>query len=200
MKKAFLFCFIMFIFGTIISVVQKMDFAATITYMVIAIIFFILFLCTKKTQPKEKKDKDFCIKLSHLIGLSYPEDENVFITYNKMNFIFSANNVEFSLPLERIKDLSIKTSKEIQQQYISSVGGAAAGAFLFGPLGAMIGGRAKKKNVKKIVKCLIITYLKDNEMKYIAFNLDSYDEINAKELIKKFKKENTNIEVTKFEL
>lgn len=154
----------------------------------------------KTEEPKEKKFKDFYIKLSHLMGLSYPEDAEVLITYNENNFSFSANNVEFSLPLERIKDLSIKTSKEIQQQYVSSIGGAATGAFLFGPLGAMIGGRAKKKNVKKITKCLIITYLKDNEMKYIAFGLDQFDEINAKELIKKFKKENTNVEITKFEI
>ncbi len=200
MKKAFLFCSIMFILGTFISIMQKMETYATICYIIIAFVFFILYLCAPKPKPKEKTFKDFHITLSHLIGLSFPEDVDVLITYTENTFTFSANNIEFSLPLERIKDLSIKTSQEIQQQYISSVGGAAAGAFLFGPLGAMIGGRAKKKNVKKILKCLIITYLKDNEMKYIAFNLDSYDEINAKELIKKFKKENTNVEIAKFEL
>lgn len=176
------------------------DYGLYLLIFIIAIIFYIVYKPKKEKKVKEVKHKDFYIKLSHLMGLSYPEDAEVLITYSENNFTFSANNVEFSLPLERIKDLSIKTSQEIQQQYVSSVGGAVTGAILFGGLGAIIGGRAKKKNVKKITKCLIITYLKDNEMKYIAFGLDQFDEINAKELIKKFKKENTNVEITKFEI
>lgn len=169
---------------------------------IFAIIFYIVYKPKKekKEKIKEVKYKDFHIKLAHLMGLNFPEDTVILITYKKDSFTFSANNIEFSLPIERIKDLSIKTSQEIQQQYVSSVGGAVTGAILFGGLGAIIGGRAKKKNVKKITKCLIITYLKDNKMKYIAFGLDQFDEINAKELIKKFKKENTNVEITKFEI
>lgn len=46
--------------------------------------------------------------------------------------------------------MCIKTDKEIQQQYVSSVGGAVGGAVLFGPLGAITGGRAKKKTVKEV--------------------------------------------------
>lgn len=67
--------------------------------------------------------------------------------------------------------MCIKTDTEIQQQYISSVGGAVGGAVLFGPLGAMIGGRAKKKTIKNEVhRYLIITY-QSPEIKYIGFEI-----------------------------
>lgn len=200
MKKIFLFCSVMFTFGTFISIIQKMEISATICYIVIAIVFFILYLCTKKPQPKEKPIKDFHIKLSHLIGLDFPEDTKVLITYSKDKVNFLANKVNFSLPLERIKDLSIKKSSEIHQQYISSVGGATAGALLFGGLGAVIGGRAKKKTITEVTYCFIITYLKDNEMKYISFEIKNNFEYNeSNKLVKLFKKEN-NIENTTFEL
>ena len=35
------------------------------------------------------------------------------------------------------------TNEQISKQAVSSAGGAVAGAVLFGPLGAIIGGRAK---------------------------------------------------------
>ncbi|MEH2944892.1 hypothetical protein VSQ32_19130 [Lachnospiraceae bacterium KK002] len=58
--------------------------------------------------------------------------------------------MNFELEKSKITDMCIKTDKEIQQQYVSSVGGAVGGAVLFGPLGAITGGRAKKKTVKEV--------------------------------------------------
>lgn len=44
------------------------------------------------------------------------------------------------------------------------------GAMLFGPVGAMIGGRSKQKTSKIIHSYLIFTFSDNDEIKYIAFN------------------------------
>lgn len=77
------------------------------------------------------------------------------------------------------------------------LGGAVGGAVLFGPLGAIIGGRAKKKTDKTVHLCLIITYMTDNEVKYIGLeNMGMSNGINK--VIDEFKKNHvtqTNIEL-----
>jgi len=83
---------------------------------------------------------------------------------------FKANNMEFNLDKEKITDVAIATSTEIQKSYVSSVGGAVGGAVLFGPLGAIVGGRAKEKESRTITKYLIFTYKKDDEIQYISFD------------------------------
>jgi hypothetical protein len=61
------------------------------------------------------------------------------------------------------------TDKEIQKHIVSSTGGAVAGGLLFGPVGAMIGGRAKTRTSNNIRTYLIFSYEKDNSVSYIAF-------------------------------
>lgn len=99
--------------------------------------------------------------------------------------------MNFELEKLKITDMCIKTDVEIQQQYVSSVGGAVGGAILFGALGAMIGGRAKKKVVnRKMRHYLIITYQSD-EIKYIGFDIN-YAMRSAKSYIEDFKNNYNN--------
>ena len=51
----------------------------------------------------------------------------------------------------------------VQQQYVSSIGGA-----LFGVAGAAVGGRAKKKEIKSVDTWLIVTYKEDEQPKNIV--------------------------------
>lgn len=85
--------------------------------------------------------------------------------------LFKASGSDFNLDKEKITDIDIKTDQEITSQYVSSIGGAVAGAFLFGTLGAMVGGRAKQKKTRKISQYLIFTYLKDGSVDYISFDV-----------------------------
>ncbi len=109
---------------------------------------------------------------THVSGLSIAE--NVFCTMRSYadRYQFIANGVEMNLQRSKVTDVSIKTDTEIQTQYVSSVGGAVGGAVLFGPLGAIIGGRAKQKKTKTVSQYLIITYWSnENELKYICFEV-----------------------------
>lgn len=58
------------------------------------------------------------------------------------------------------------------------------GAMLFGPIGAMIGGRTKEKVSRTIHSYLIFTYTNNNEIKYIAF--DCTGNRNVHKFIKEF--------------
>lgn len=99
---------------------------------------------------------------------------------------FKAGTTNIKLSKEKITDMCIKTDIDIQNQVVSSVGGAVGGAMLFGPLGAMIGGRAKTKKVKNVTTYLIITYSSDNELKYIGFDTVN-NPASAIKLVKEFK-------------
>lgn len=99
-----------------------------------------------------------------------------------------AGTTNITLMREKITDMVIKTDTEIQKQIVSSTGGAIAGAVLFGPLGAIIGGRAK--TIKTHTSYLIITYKDDNgDLAYIGF--DTKGSLKQFKLINEFKKLNT---------
>lgn len=79
----------------------------------------------------------------------------------------------------------------MQKGYTSSISGAVGGAILFGPLGAMVGGRAKQKTSKVVTYYLVVTYQGDNEdIKYISFEVTN-DLKNAKALISQVTAEGT---------
>ena len=88
--------------------------------------------------------------------------------------------------------MCIKTDTDIQNQIVSSVGGAIAGGFMFGTLGAVIGGRAKTKKVKTVTKYLIITYTNNKgEISYIGFDTKN-NPSSPEKLVKEFQKLNTS--------
>lgn len=146
--------------------------------MLIIIIIFVIALVKscKKAKLLMENDKVNGVKqrvtFKHVNGLSLPENTMCSVLMYDDRYEFSANGVQFNLPLAKITDVCCKTDVDIQKQYVSSVAGAVGGAVLFGPLGAMIGGRAKQKKVKKISTYLIITYMdSDNNVKYIGFDV-----------------------------
>lgn len=130
-------------------------------------------------------------KLPHTTGLPLAEGTECSIYYLSDKLIFEGGGTSFTLPLERLNDISITTSEELQKSYVSSIGGAVGGAILFGPLGALIGGRAKEKTSKIITSYLVFTYLKDDEIKYIAF--DNTNQLARSQELKKLFDSNPKI-------
>ena len=134
----------------------------------------------KKKEKKNFEGITIYTAFHHVNGLPIPE--------NVLCEVFSYP--EIKLPKEKITDISIKTDTEIQQQLVSSAGGAIAGAMLFGSLGAIIGGRVKTKKVKTTTNYLIITYKSENELKYIGFDIQN-NPSSADKLVKEFQKSNS---------
>ena len=133
----------------------------------------------------------------HIQGLPLTEGANCKVSYIKNKSIqFSKDKTVINLDLKKIIDSSIVTEDGLKQ-YISSIGGGIAGAMIAGPLGAIIGGRIKKKDIKKTRYFFNIIYQTD-EIKCVSLEIQEDELIEAKKLNKILikKKEKQNIELS----
>lgn len=171
--------------------------------VIIVFIVFCIAILAKTTKAKKIKkggqkkltaqDQYLTIQLltKHTYGLPIAEGLLCTIQTFKDHFDFISGTTHISLSRDKITDMCVKKEIEIQQQYISSIGGAVGGAVLFGPLGAMIGGRAKKKTDKTITSYLIITYKNDAGIEYLGFDVSDCI-LQAFELVEDFRRNNIN--------
>lgn len=122
---------------------------------------------------QELKNQGFILdtQVKHIYGLNTAEDMLCRIEVWKDSYKFKMNNINFSLSREKVTDIAIKTETEVQQQYVSSIGGAVLGGALFGTVGAAYGGRAKKKEIYNFKSFLVFTYTGENssDIKNIIF-------------------------------
>lgn len=125
------------------------------------------------------------IHAKHMTGLPWGEQADCSVYLYPDKYAFWRNKNTYTLAMDKITDVCIKTDIEIQKAYVSSVGGAVGGAVLFGTLGAMIGGRVKEKTDTTISKFLIFTYNKDGETKYISFEIPSFNK-NASKFVEMY--------------
>lgn len=155
---------------------------STIFIVVIPILFvifcFYMAIKTSKTRKKGKKNRqtklnamnaNFDAMMKHFYGLPVAQGVMINCFWCKDKVVFESSGASFNLDFSKLTDVSIKSDVEIQKSYVSSTGGAIAGAVMFGALGAMIGGRTKEKTSKQVTQYLIFTYIDNNEVKYIAF-------------------------------
>ena len=174
--------------------------------IIIGVLLVFVIFCIKMirlTSQAKKRDTQQLNSLKEqglTVHATFPHVNGLPIAENLLCEIFSfPNRIEFksgttsiTLMREKITYMCIKTDTEIQQQLVSSVGGAIAGGVMFGTLGAIIGGRAKTKKIKTVTKYLIITYMNNqNELAYIGFDVMN-NLASAYTLIGEFNKLNTN--------
>jgi len=193
---------ILLVFGMLMgmSTAASLDNADPAPEFMIAAAFILLgvFLIWRSTKAQREKNKQKkfdataqkvqksrTIQGMHISGLPLAQGAPCSITFDEQEIAIVGGGNEFNLSVKKITDAMVKTETEIQKlaaeqtQYVSSLGGAIAGGLVFGPLGAMIGGRAKKKNVqqrgevKKEDHFLIVTYDKDDEIASVTFELDA---------------------------
>lgn len=147
--------------------------APLIVFVLFVLIFSgIMMSISNKTNKKYGKGNFiYSAKLTYFGGLNLPQNVKSKVVCLKDKITIESSGQEFNLPTEKIIDVSIQTATQIRQQYVSSVGGAVAGAVLLGPLGAIIGGSSTKKTIKDKTKYLIFTYQSDGETKYLVFDV-----------------------------
>lgn len=195
---------ILFVFSIIGTIGSIMVFSATMngTFLstlliccVLDIVFYVLYRKSKyyvngKRKEQEQREK-FMITLNaeHQAGLPLAEGVKCTITKENDKFRIISGGNEFSLSKEKLTDICVKTDVEIQSQYVSSVGGAIAGGMVFGPLGAIVGGRAKEKKKTVTEYYLIFTYCSNSNICYASFKVE--DAMKAREWEKEFKINNS---------
>lgn len=111
---------------------------------------------------------------NHVCGLPLGEDSECKLYLNNDQIIIDSSSNIFKLDKNKILDMSIKTSSEIQ----NSLSGAIGGAMILGPIGAFIG----SSNIKNQL-FLIIVYKSEQEEKHISFAVrnigDRYEKTRA---------------------
>lgn len=194
--------------------------------LVVLIIFFLLdVLCLKKNrdiksgvaaQKKQikrekveerkriqKESRDVLkrtITAKHQAGLPLAQDATCAVVKEDDGFKISGGGNDYILKDMKITDICVKSDVEIQRQYVSSIGGAVGGAVVFGPLGAIVGGRAKKKKIKTKTYYLIFSYISDSEISYISFEITEHDQLRAAKWAEEFIKNNNNRERNTIEI
>lgn len=137
-------------------------------------------------QKEQKEQSKHILTATHMAGLPLAQGTPCAVTFGETGLCITSGGNTFNVALNKLTDVQIKTNAEIQKQYVSSVGGAVGGAVLFGPLGAMVGGRAKQKQIRTLEHYLIITYLKDGNVDYLSFLLPGLS-TKAINLVKQYK-------------
>ena len=167
-----------------------------IVLLVVLVGFFVLCIVMAVSTSRGKKKHMKAMKAKgascfvnalHTTGLPLAENVPCQILSLQDTYKIESNGTEFNLAKDKVTDICITTDSDIQKHYVSSAGGAVGGALLFGPVGALIGGRAKEKTTKTVDKYLIFTYLKEDSIEYIAFNVNSAFK-QAQRVIDEFKK------------
>lgn len=167
------------------------------------VIIFSIYMLVKTTQARKaakrsKKDlknrvqADKVITLTHVAGLPLSEGSVCNLALTPDSIVIEKGPNSYNLSFSKVTDMCVKTDTDIRKAYVSSVGGAVGGAVLFGPLGAMIGGRTKEKVDTVTHSFFIITYSKDGGTDYISFectgNPSVFAFINAFEGTKRVQK------------
>ena len=112
--------------------------------------FIIGFLATieerklSKAAKKFENESGFIKKavLPHIAGLPIEKDELCCILLVSDKFVFSRNDMTYTLPFDRISDVSQMNHCELSDTFTKSVPGAVIGGLLLGPLGAVLGAGA----------------------------------------------------------
>lgn len=191
------------IFGALFSVIgfsgifTPTENSSTTLDVIFAIIGVLLILFGLKANKERKinvaKEKELIkqgmvahLFINHISGLSVSERILCEIIAKKDDYTFIASNITSSLKREKVIDIAMKSETEVQQQYVSSVGGAVLGGTLLGAAGAAYGGRAKKKEVRTTTTYLVFTYKgeTDTDIKHLIFEATYNKEI--KKLIEDF--------------
>ena len=180
---------------------EMLPFFIVIGVLTLFIIFCVrMFVVTSKAKKEGKKEMknlknqglSVYAAFHHVNGLPLAENLLCEVFSYPDRIEFKAGTTNIKLAREKITDMCLKFDTEIQNQAVSSIGGAIAGGVMFGTLGAIIGGRAKNKKVKTTTQYLIITYTgEQGELKYIGFDIKNNPPSAAK-LVKEFRELNTN--------
>ena len=169
-----------------------MDFLGVVPYILIFCV--IMFIITSRAKIKKNKSEKAIadarileyakiIECSMFSGLPVPKNTDNNIAFGTSAVIIKTNAQTFDIGYNKVIRIDVKTDEQIRTQYVANVGGAIAGAELFGPLGALIGGSPKEIKNKTVTTYLIITYYNGNTVNYASFVVKPHDVQKAPKLV-----------------
>lgn len=121
-------------------------------------------------------------------GLDLPEGTRCRLAYEDSCLRVTALDHDFTLAHEKVRTAAILTHKDIRRQYVSSAGGAVAGAMLLGPLGAAMGGAVHARTVRRRDRFLVFGYGDPGEpTRFLVFQVTQWGS-RGREFVAAYKK------------
>lgn len=139
-------------------------------FCVVIVIYIIVIKNEEENDRKKKLSKEgfkysatYTTEMKHVCGLPLTQNSQCIIHLCDNHIVIESMGNVFKVQKDKIMDMNIKTSKEIQ----NSISGAVGGAILLGPIGAFIGGSSVEFH-----RFFIIIYRdKENEEQCISFDM-----------------------------
>lgn len=107
---------------------------------------------------KERPGVRAFVSVDCIAGLSVPAKAFCQIYYLDDRIEVDTPDTEYSISMERVRNISIQREFYEKSKITSSMGGAFVGALIAGPTGAIIGGRPKEKQMVHSASFLVIEY------------------------------------------
>lgn len=129
---------------------------------VVSLIVGVFLWISSNKKPKEKKEKKENnpkpIQVLHVEGLPLAEKTLCSLSLVDNTLVISGGGSEFVLNTSQIGAAEVKTDVEIAHIVTSSAAKGIAGGLLFGPIGLVVGSRAKSKEKRTATPYLILNY------------------------------------------
>lgn len=186
------FCFVICFVGVLTIITKPANSSESIFPTVVTLLAGLLFWRSSKKQPASKIKgggihRPDLAGMRHVEGLPLAEKTHCSLNLDGERLIVSGGGSEFTLNLSQIGAAEIKTDVEIAHIVSSSAAKGIAGGLLFGPIGLVVGSRAKSKEKRTATPYLIINFTNsENELSAMMFE-GSLDPIGLKKFVTKIK-------------
>lgn len=157
--------------GTEAQPISAAEIVVPLLIVFFCIVMIIVTLCTMgRKRRKSLKKLNQRIRevgavngayLKHVAGLPISEGKVCACFLMPNAIMIEVNQSQYYIGSGQLTEVSVKTDVELREAYVSSTGGAIAGGMLFGPLGAAVGGRTKKKTSLAVQSFLMIGYVQN---------------------------------------
>lgn len=126
-----------------------------------------------RKNKAERKERGIIAQSSliHVEGLPLSDKTSCKVSVMEDGIFVEGGGSEFKINSDQLRAVEVKTDVEISNIVHSSAVQGVVGGLVFGPIGLVVGARAKNKQIKKNEHFLIINYVSSkNEIEALLFS------------------------------